>query len=42
MEEKDNLSDVLNKLRKFNPKKYENNNNNFVKLVDKEIEKYIK
>ena len=41
LDENDKLYNVLNDLKKFVPKKYESNNNSFVKLVDKEIQKYI-
>ena len=41
LSEKDNLCNVLNDLKKFIPKKYESNNNSFVKLIDNEIKNYI-
>ena len=37
MNEFDKLSDVLDRTKKFKPKKYKSNNNNFVKLVDEKI-----
>lgn len=41
LDEKDNLANVLDDLKKFTPKKYESNNNSFVKLVENEINKYL-
>ena len=32
---------VLNKINSFKPKKYKSNTNKFIKLIDKEINKYL-
>ena len=41
MNENDRLFSVFSKLDGFIPKNYKSNNNNFVKLIDKEISKYL-
>ena len=41
MNETDSLSDVLRNLDSFVPKKYKSNNNNFVKVIDKEIRNFM-
>lgn len=40
--EKDILSEVLNDLDSFVPKKYKSNNISFIKTIDNEIKKYFK
>ena len=41
LDENDKLYNILNDLKRFIPKKYESNNKNFVKTVDKIIMKYL-
>lgn len=36
-----NLEDVLKKIKSFKPKKYKSNNDNFVKLIEENINKYL-
>lgn len=35
------LEDVLKKIKSFKPKKYKSNNDNFVKLIEENINKYL-
>ena len=37
----DNLADVFNSIKKFKPKKFEGNNENFINLVKNEIERFL-
>lgn len=41
LNENQELKEVLNKIKKFNPKKYKSNTNKFIKIVEKEIDKYL-
>ena len=41
LDDGEDLSYIIENINDFIPKKYESNNNSFVKLVDKEIQKYI-
>ena len=41
LDEYDNLEDILKQAKKFKPNKYERNNDKFVNLILKEIDKYL-
>jgi len=42
LDECDKIEDIIDRLKKFKPKKYVGNNANFIKKIDLEIEKYLK
>ena len=42
LDECDKIEDIINRLKNFKPKKYASNNDNFIKKIDIEIEKYLK
>ena len=39
--EEENLENVLKRIKGFKPKKYKSNNDNFVKLIEENINKYL-
>lgn len=41
LKENQDLKEVLNRIKSFKPKKYKSNTNKFIKIVEKEINKYL-
>lgn len=41
LDENGNICDLLNKIKKFNPKVYKSNNKQFLKLISNEINNYL-